>query len=203
MIERNFGVARSQDRAVRDRFLQELRVVVFRRDVAVEHDVRVHIGEAGHHRSFRKIDGLDTCWRRAARRHRNNLVVFNHDDRVLNRRVALAVDQPAGADGDAFRRSLLLGGLAVRRQTHTRKKNRRSECAEHHSQIGFHGDLCPRRAQRVPQGRRQECRGEPERATPRAGRNKRRRGQSVSSRWPAIYMCSGLRSLRSSPRLLW
>src|ERR1700722_4727607 len=187
MIERNLGVARSENGSVWNRFLQELRIVVLRRDVAVQYNVGVYIDEAGHQRRLRKVDRLDAGGRRASRRDRNDLVAFNDNDGVLNRGVALAINQPAGANGNAFRRRFLLAGLAKSRKTHSCKKNRRNEYGQHYSRIEFHDDLCPRRAQRVPQRRWMGVA-----ASKRKSATEKTKGQPVSSPIGPLYLCSAV-----------
>jgi hypothetical protein len=93
-------------RAIRSGLLQQLHVVIVRRDVAVQQYVRVHIRESRQHGSLRKIDHLGSGRGRASGRDGNNLVAFDDDQRVENRRVALPVNQPPRADRNRFRRCL-------------------------------------------------------------------------------------------------
>ncbi len=97
----NLCIARGKDRAIRNRFLQQLRIVFLGGDVALQENVRMGINETGQHRGLGKVDHFHTRGRAPNRRNGNDFVAFNHDQHVLERFIALSVDQVSGADSNA------------------------------------------------------------------------------------------------------
>jgi hypothetical protein len=83
--------------------LEELRVVVFLGDIALQQHVGVGIHESGEHGGFRKIDQFDAGGRRSAWRDADNFVAFDQDQCVGDRCVAFAVNQVAGAYRELLR----------------------------------------------------------------------------------------------------
>jgi hypothetical protein len=93
VIQSDSRIARRQDRAVGNRFLQQLRVVVLCGDIAVQQHVCMHIDESRQHRCLRQIDRFDPRGRASSCCHRDDFVAFNHDQRTRHRRIALSVNQ--------------------------------------------------------------------------------------------------------------
>ena len=62
----------------------------------------MRINESRQHRRFRKIDDLHACRSASARRHGHDFVALDLDESVLDRLLALPVDQFSSADGDAM-----------------------------------------------------------------------------------------------------
>ena len=100
VFKRDACIARRENRAIRSGLFQELLVVICRRDVPVQKHVRVHVDESGQHRRFREIDELIAGRWRSSGGNRNNFVAFDENQGVEDRRVALAVNQTSGANGD-------------------------------------------------------------------------------------------------------
>jgi hypothetical protein len=73
----------------------------------LQENVRVRINESGENRGLGKIDELRARRSISARRDGDDLVTLDQDERILNRLVALSIDQLPRADGHAMRR---LGG---------------------------------------------------------------------------------------------
>ena len=55
MLQRDPRISRAQNRAIRNRFLQQLHVVIFRSDIPVQHHVGVRIHESRQHRVLRQV----------------------------------------------------------------------------------------------------------------------------------------------------
>src|SRR5262249_31070762 len=106
------------------RLLQQLRVVIFLRDVSLQQNVRVRIHKAGQHRRGGQIDQVYAGGIRPARRDADDLVPFNEDQRIYDGRIALAVDQAPGAKGNFLRsgRGLVLRAAKRNRQNRNDKK---------------------------------------------------------------------------------
>jgi hypothetical protein len=108
VAEGDLGIARGEYGAIGDGLLEELRVVVFLGDVALKEDVGMGVHKAGKNGGVRKIDEFDASRRSATRSDADDFVAFDEDQRVGDGRVALAVNQMAGANREFFRRR---GGL--------------------------------------------------------------------------------------------
>ncbi len=121
MGERDLRIARRQDGAVRNGLLEELLVVVFRGDIALQQNVGVGIDKAGKDGGLRKIDQFDARGRGAARGDAENLVTFDEDESIRNGGIAFAVDQAPGTNGDALR-GWSRGLLRVNEAARNRKK---------------------------------------------------------------------------------
>ncbi len=94
-------VARRQDRAIRNRLLEQLCVVLLRSDVSLQENVRVRINESRQNGGLRKVNHFNAGGRASSRRHGNDLVALNYDQRILDRFFAFPIDQLPGADGHA------------------------------------------------------------------------------------------------------
>jgi hypothetical protein len=99
--QRRAHVDRCANRPERDRFLEQLLVVIRRRDVAAEQDVRVVVDQAGQHRGMAQVDDFGARWNRERRANFADALALDQDDGVGARSGALAVDQPAAADRHA------------------------------------------------------------------------------------------------------
>ncbi len=118
-------IARGKDRAIRNRFLQQLRIVFLGGDVALQENVRMGINETGQHRGLGKIYNFHTCGRVPSRRNGNDFVTFNYDQRVLKRFITLSVDQVSGADSNA------VWHLAEREHWHCETQTKRNKRTIH------------------------------------------------------------------------
>src|SRR5271165_2549563 len=108
MLQPNPSVPRTQNRAIWYRLLEELLVVIRRRHIPVQQQVRMRIDKSRQHRRLRQINHLNARGRRAARRHRDDLVALNQNQRVLRNRIALPIDQPPSPNSGSLSRRLFL-----------------------------------------------------------------------------------------------
>ncbi len=99
--KRDLRVACGEDRAIRNRLLQQLRVVFLGCDVALQQDVRMGIDETRQNRGLRKVYHLHPGRRASSCYDGRDLVAFNYDQHILERLVAFPIDQLSRTDGNA------------------------------------------------------------------------------------------------------
>jgi hypothetical protein len=114
MRQRDLRIARGKDGSIRDGLLQQLLIVFFGCDIALQEDVRVRVNKSGQDRGLGEINDFYASRNISPRRDGYNLISLNQDERILDRLVALSINQFARSDCNPMR--TLRGGKQSQNQ---------------------------------------------------------------------------------------
>src|SRR5208282_3002542 len=118
--------------------LEELLVVVLLGDVALKQNMRVGVDEARKNGGVGEIDEFNAGGRSAAGSDAHDFVALDKDEGIGDGGVRFAIDQAAGANGDAlrrWRRRLLAAHDAVRGKNYKCKGKKLAAVGWNHGRL--------------------------------------------------------------------